>query len=184
MEEFFTDYQHTFSALGTLFAVMLSLYLAPEKSKVKLKASMYLAKIFISNNNQVDLQDKPEYLVVSITNKGFLPIRIPFRFFSMTLPFDRIVGEFNPMNFYQKDPLIPTKTYPVIIAPNQNHQFYVSSSELFYNNVEEYISKKKLCNFFIRFLKFQILTEDGSIFDTNTSKHLRNKLDDLYKQKK
>jgi hypothetical protein len=104
MEDFFTDYQNTFSALGAigaLSAVIVSLWLAFRQSKPKIKIfiqkGLYISEIhdnrlkdaykkallikdsesrFEKDYYEKNKKEGKEYLVATVTNIGYVPVKL------------------------------------------------------------------------------------------------------------
>lgn len=190
MEEFFKEYQYTFSAFGTvstLLAVVISLvfgYRALKANDTKIKAFIGISEIFHEGKVQ------GSYITTTIINKGLLPVRIPFGFFYIIPSFatkNSKVAMINPMDFYGRDSNVPKKDYPIKIEPNHNEILFLDYEENFVtNSAPKTIKKQKDDSFaswfpiwiYIKFIKIKIVTEDGSSFYAKLSKQLIEKIKD------
>jgi hypothetical protein len=90
LEQFSEGNQHTIAALGaisTFAAVVVSLVLASiaqRSSRTRIKARAAVSVIF---HPMLEGRPKPQYVTVTITNVGLMPVMIPFSFFRWKLPF-------------------------------------------------------------------------------------------------
>lgn len=164
MEEFFKSYQYTFSALssiGTLCAVLAALYFgykAANSHKTKLEASIDIYNPYKTDiNGKYEVDTKKEYLVVTITNIGLLPIEIPIMF---------CVFQSLGQNFSGPSLDADKQNYPVRIEPNSSKPFQIMTVESL-NQMAAEISWIKR-----RFFKALILTNDGSNKKARLSKDI------------
>lgn len=87
IEKFLSDYPNVINflvAIGTIGAVVSSLYFSKLSLKPKIKASLYLSQLWIPvDKNTYRKQEGEDYISLSICNKGIIPIYIPYlwRFF-------------------------------------------------------------------------------------------------------
>jgi hypothetical protein len=106
LDDMLGRYPHIISAvetLATLAAVVVSLglsYVAHRANKTRLTARLFLTVIL---EDGVPPDQRPEYLTVSITNAGMMPLSIPFAFFFWRLPF-RPWGRIEPTFTRSRDP--------------------------------------------------------------------------------
>lgn len=154
MEEFFKNYQYTFSALGsigTLFAVTVALYFgykAATTNKTKLSASISIYNPYVVDSQGIYNTDaKQEFLVVTITNTGLLPIEIPIMF---------CVFQSLGQNFAGPPLDADKQNYPVKIEPNSSKPFQIMTVEALEKMGSNFSWIKK------RFIKAVVLTNDGS----------------------
>lgn len=92
------DYQYFFSAIGavgTMLAVIVSLYLARDKSGAKIESLVCKAKlsegliVLDGIGNLYQGIKSEEFVAVRIYNKGFFPVIIPFQFQFLSIPFSK-----------------------------------------------------------------------------------------------
>ena len=163
------------AALGTYAAVVVSLMIAlwaQRANKTKLVARIYVVDIILEG---VAVKKPPQYITVSITNTGTMPLRIPLLFLSWRLPFQwRTTFAVSPLDFFKGYPYIPQRSYPVEIPPRANECFHVGTPDLQKKEAIE-IWKKYWWRLYIFrwFVRFRVATEDGYGFKVIMSKEVR-----------
>ena len=177
VERFATAYQHTitmFGALGTVSAVIVSLFIAllsARSTRTRLKASANL--LFIVHET-VDPKNRPGFLTVSIANTGNMPLRIPFAFFTWKVPFTRHYMLVNPMDGYGGHKWIPQKQYPVEIKPRASETFYVSDEAVLHAEVKRMRQDARgVSRLLFSFMKANVHTDDGRRFRVKLDNQVR-----------
>ena len=172
MEDFFKDYQYTFSAMaaiGTMLAVIISLWLSSNQHRSKIVAGV--GKRVMDQKNGVMISDAlytVEYVTVHISNVGLMSVSIPYQLFYVKIPFSKKVAVFNTMDSkHNNQSLVPQKNYPVKIEPNHSEIFFVSDLESLKKGLDQF-------GFFSRFfIGFYVSTGDGREFKAKMSGALR-----------
>ncbi len=178
------DHQHTIQALialGTLSAVIVALltaYMSHRMNRTRLTAYARTCTII---HDLIPIDQRPLLFSVDITNKGNLPLRIPFSFFEWKLPLKRGAWMPNPLDFFGDQELapgmpLPQKKYPVEIAPRASQTFYVSHVAGLEQNIVE---MKASLGWFrkwwaSRYVKAFVLTDDGTRVRATISKQVKD----------
>ena len=154
MEEFFSNYQYTLrclSTIGTWCAVMLSLYFGYKSAtgnKTRLKASIDLYNPYtVDSKGHYKTDISQEFLMVTITNTGLLPIEIPTMF---------CVFQSLGQNFSGPPLDADKQNYPVKIEPRSSKPFQIMTVDALTEMVADVSWIKK------HFFKAIVLTNDGS----------------------
>lgn len=193
MEEFFKDYQYTFSALsaiGAMLAVIISMIAL--SVSLWISSNQHRSRIVVGVGKRVidakqgvmisdilynkDVKGVVEYVTVNISNVGLLSASIPYQFFWVKVPFSKKIGMVNTMDSKHHNQIgVPQKNYPVKIEPNHSEIFFVSDLES--------LKKELSAVGFIRrhFIKFYASTSDGKKFKTTISDALKRDIRDLVK---
>jgi hypothetical protein len=171
MEEFFTSYQHTLSALSavaTFLAVWVALYIANRQSSVELSVYADTGKhIPEGHQSKVDLSKCEDVIMVSLTNVGNVPCFISYFSFCWTFP--RWVPNAKAAQQNPYKPVFPQK--PIEIKPKESATIFLTNDFVALKKVVQ-----KLCEnrFFRRFVKLEIRTCDGQRFYVRFGKQLKN----------
>ncbi|MDA0782888.1 MAG: hypothetical protein O2970_11950 [Proteobacteria bacterium] len=166
MEEFFKNYQYTFSAfgaVGTLLAVIISLYFGYRA----LKTQQTQIKAFL-NIYELTEPNTPEYLAVNITNVGLIAVSISSSFFCFRLPFSTTAFLVIPLDSGNSDINIPSKSYPHKIEPKH--------CEFFILNTLDSLVLKNIKGWLVNFIRAEVHTSDGSILKVKVSKDIKNEI--------
>lgn len=161
IEQFLFGYQYTVATLGVLasFSVAcISLWLARNQTKTKLKINLDICRLDGSEDS---------YIAVRIINKGLLPVRIPFGFFRWELLDKRT--EFPIPIDSCKGQNIPRKQYPTTIQPKSSELFILNTEETFLQQLNKSKCKGLLKN---NSIKFTVVTDDGQEFKVKPSSEL------------
>ena len=171
IEQFATKYQHTaelLTAIGTVGAVITSLaiaFFAARQNRTQLNANVYIS-IFVPGD------DEPSLLTVAITNRGNMPLLIPYGFFNWKLPFKKGYMMAQPLDS-RPTPWIAQKQYSVEIAPRTSERFFLSDEVTLRSEVKrmrgQYSSIGRLR---FRFIRALIWTDDGMKFRAKLSKDI------------
>jgi hypothetical protein len=180
LEEFFKAHQYTTVALGvigTFSAVVVSLtvaLLSQRANRTRIKA---LASISIIMHSTLEGKEPPTYITISIRNVGVLPAVIPYSFFRWRVPFSRGAWIINPWDGSTHDEWVPQKRYPVEINPRHSQTFFLADVNAFRDELKKMLGKASFferCCF--RFLKAEVLTDDGKVFRVKLDWGLRTEL--------
>ena len=179
IEEFFKAHQHTIAAiaaLGTVGAVVTSLWLAwsaKRADRTRLKAVADIVLIF---HDPIYAKANPKYLKVNITNIGKSPLHMPSGFFYWKVPFTREVMQVEPLDLIGS-PLIPPKHYPTAILPRSSASFTISDLATFELAVKQMRAADSLVDRLrSRFIRGFVLTGDGKTFRVKLSRAVRQAL--------
>ena len=164
MEEFFKNYQYTFSgigAIGSAGAVIISLWLARKQNVPKIEATFSLA---------FDIQpSSPTLLSVSIVNKGILPVFIPNGFLQLRIPFGGFKNEFNKILDFSSE----ASKYPFKLESRKSETFIIGEKNFLLNQFQKIKKEVGLLRFY--FVRVEVAIEDGSVFNVKGgSKFIRS----------
>jgi hypothetical protein len=181
LEHFLGHYPHVVAgleAVSTFAAVVVSLSLAAlarRANQTKLRARLYIAQLI---QQGIDRRNPPEYIVLSITNTGILPLRIPFAFFYWKIPFRRSLMLIRPLDSFQgADPHLPSRPYPIEIRPRTSETIYLRTLHFARDNFKEMRQgKNRAMRFLSGFMKAKVTTEDGRTFNLKLSKDIRHEI--------
>jgi len=158
MEEFFKNYQHTFSGIGAIAsagAVIISLWLARKQNVPKIEATFSL--LLWSPN-----------LSVSMVNKGILPVFIPNGFLRLRIPFGGSNGFYKIFDIS----LEPSK-YPFKLESRKSETFIIGEMNFLSNQFQEIKKEVGWPRFY--FVRVEVAIEDGSVFNVSGgSKFIRS----------
>jgi len=178
MEDFFKDYQYTFSAMaaiGTMLAVTLSLWLSSNQHRSKIVADVDKRVIDRKNGVMISVarytditKDDVEYVTVHISNVGLMSVSIPYQLCYIKKPFSKKFLVVDTMDSkHNNQSLVPQKNYPVKIEPNHSKIFFLSDLESLKKGLDQF-------GFFSRFfIGFYVSTGDGREFKAKMSAALR-----------
>jgi hypothetical protein len=119
--------QHTIAALGaisTFAAVVVSLLLASiaqRSNRTRIKARARVGVIF---HPTLEGKPNPEYVMVTITNVGLMPVMIPLDFFRWIMPFKSGFWLITPWDYSLHNAWVPQRTYPAEIRPRGSETFF------------------------------------------------------------
>jgi hypothetical protein len=178
IEQFATTYEHTIALLGvigTLGAVVVSLVLATlavRANRTRLRATADLIAILTHET----VENPPSFLVVTITNRGKWPLRIPTAFFHWKTPLKRECMTVFPPFDCIGNAWIARKTYPVEIAPRSSETFFLSSKTTLQSEAKR---MRAANNSFLdrlrgRFIRARVQTDDGMTFRVAVAKGVRD----------
>jgi hypothetical protein len=188
LDDFFGRYPHlvaaveAFSTLAAVVVCLLLASLAQRANRTKLRAYLFIAQLV---QEGVDPKNPPAYMALSVTNKGVMPLTIPFAFFCWRIPFQRQwrfpftrqVMLVYPLDYFAGDRHIPPRRYPVPIPPRSMERFYLSTGEKMKTSLRDiYKDQRLLGRFLFRFLHAKIETEDGAAFRVNFDKRIREEI--------
>lgn len=136
IEAWLNQYEATFhalSAFSTFAAVLVSLWLGVEA----LWAQAPRFRAWLTTNVVIDDANlpagfRPEFVVVSITNKGTIPIRIPWSFFHWKPRFGRMTMLITALSFVengreQYDHYAALLRTPVEVVPGQSQTIFLAN---------------------------------------------------------
>jgi hypothetical protein len=166
IETFCTTHEHTISAIeavSTLSAVIVSLILAHRTTIAD--RTCLVATVQISTVFRPTISPKPRFFVVTITNKGNLPLHIPFGFFSWRVPFSERKWVILPVDSAGILGVLPQKTYPFEIQPMRSQTFYLSEASAFLDQMKVIRKEQNWIGGLLFFLKgAAIASADGQTF--------------------
>ena len=176
-EKFLSDYPNIINflvAIGTIGAVVSSLYFSKLSLKPKIKAHLYLSQLWLPvDKNTYKIQEGEDFISLSICNKGIIPIYIPyFGGFSWIFKFHKNAWMQNALN-----PVFKDKEFELLQYKSAG--FVLCKYSDFISKVkEDLIQKEKYNKFFLRFIKCQIRTLNNEIifakFDKKLIKRIHN----------
>lgn len=177
IEQFFAQYQYTvnaFIAVGTIGAVIVSLWLSYNSQKTKLLVSVSMYEFFQKNKPEERKEEKEEKVVATIINKGRNTAYINSQSFFWKNVFIRKCLCNNLMNnpIFQNGciGILPGKRVSIELTEDTN-----GTGDL-KKNLKDLVSEKKSPKCFYKFTRLYVCTEDGSIFK---AKLLRNFKDEF-----
>jgi len=181
LEHFLGHYPHVVAgleAVSTFAAVVVSLSLAAlarRANQTKLRARLYVAQLL---QQGTDPKNAPEYIALSITNTGILPLRIPFAFFYWKIPFRQSLSLITPLDYFQgADPHLPSRPYPIEIHPRTSQTMYLRTVRVARENFKEMRQgKNRAMRFLSGFMKAKVVTEDGRTFNVKLAKNIRREI--------
>jgi len=171
--EFINSFSDWFSAIGTLAAVVLALYLARGQSKLKLRISAghrIMAGLGTGNF--------PDYLYISIVNTGFRKACITGIGWK--------VGLFKKSYAIQTTDKSPwSSSLPIDLSDGQEAQYLVPfKGEADWLNVfaRDFLGNRPVLTSY--FITLQVFTSVGKIFEKRIERNLREKLIDAAEAQK
>lgn len=177
IELFFGKYVNSISALSavsTFAAVMVSLLLAMRGEKTRMSVgvtSTFLIHDMIAPHN------RPNFLSVSITNKGSLPLRVPYSFFCWKVPFCRYRWMISPLDSFSGiSPFVTQKRYPVKIEPKHSESFFLSDKATFRSEMKKSLTQLPFPTISAYFIKAEIRADDGTKCYAKISKGIRQEI--------
>ncbi len=165
-------------AFSTFAAVVVSLFLASlaqRANRTKLRASLFIAQLV---QEGVDPNNPPAYMALSITNRGMMPLTIPFAFFYWRIPFQRQSMLISPLDYFAGDRHVPARRYPVQIPPRSAERFYLSTGEVMKTSLRAIYKDQRMIlgRWLFRFLHAMVTTEDGAVFRARLDKYVRDEI--------
>jgi len=179
-ENLLSRYPHIVAAiesLSTFAAVITSLVLAgmaQRSNRTKLEADGFIGEV---HSEAVDPKTHPRYLVVSITNTGLLPLRIPYGFFYFKIPLRRALSGVLPLDSTGAERYLPRRTYPVPLASRTTEPFYITTEERLYAEFEKlWKIEPKWRKPLFRFMGGLVVTDDGRRFKVTLTRDIQQKI--------
>lgn len=174
-------HQFTISALSsvsTVAAVVISLIVAWHSAwstSTRYKASVNVMEVW--GGPYID-GPKPTFLALHITNKGVMPLRIPFSALYLRTPFKRSFLLLPPADSdaggRSMDSILPGKTYPVEVAPRASASLYYADPEALRARLaEDYVKMKWHEKILFRFTRIKVATDDGKVVTVRMDKRVR-----------
>lgn len=181
LEHFLSHYPHVVAgleAVSTFAAVVVSLSLASlarRANQTRLRARLYVAQLI---QQGIDPKNPPQYVALSITNTGMLPLRLSFAFFYWKIPFTRSLMLIKPLDYFPgADPHIPARPYPIEIHPRTSETIYVSTLRTMRKNFKQMRQcKTRARRFLSGLMKAKVATEDGLTFNVKLSNDIRREI--------
>jgi hypothetical protein len=152
MEEFFKNYQFTFSAIGavgSMGAVIISLWLAGWQNRSKIKAT--LSRGFATCSPQI-------LITCLIVNKGILPVFIPNGFLALRLPFGGFENGFRQI----LDMSPEASKYPFKLESKKSETFIIEERDVLSKQLQEIKKEVGWLRFY--FVRVELTLTDGAVF--------------------
>ena len=171
-EKFLSDYPNIINflvAIGTVGAVVSSLYFSKLSLKPKIKAFIYISQLWLPNDeNTYQLQKNEDYISLTLNNKGIIPIYIPY------------YGGFSWFFKFHKTAWMQNILYPSTFNNNEYElQQYKSAnfmlckySDFIQNIKKELIEKSKYPRFLLHFIRLKIRTSNNEVIVAKIDKKI------------
>ena len=159
---------NTLTAIGTIGAVVVSLYIALKTQKPKLKADLYLSEILNADEEGLYHQGTGEKTIsIDICNIGTIPVYLYYLGnFGFKFPFSNIRLTVNPLYPVFKDSDLE-------IFPGKSQIITLSNKEEYYKNIVGFLNEQKFYpKFLVNFIKFKINTSNGISFNAKINKQI------------
>lgn len=177
-EKFLSDYPNVINflvAIGTIGTVVSSLYFSKLSLKPKIKGFVYISQALIPKDiNTYQIKKDEDYISLTLTNKGIIPIYIPYYAgFSWLFRFYKL--------HWMQNLLYPSsfKDNEFELAQYKSASFVLCKYSDFVDNIKkDLIQKYKYKKFLLRFIRLQVRTSNNEIiyakFDKKFIKRLLN----------
>ena len=178
LELFLSQYPNiinTLVAIGTIGAVILSLYFSNLTLKPKIKANVYCSELLIPDiNGTYQTNEEKYYVSLSVSNVGYVPIFLYyFGCFSWFFPFRRLAWMQNALQ-----PIFNDKCFE--IEPHKCYSFVLCEQDFLVKELVKLVKEKKYPFLLLKFLKFKIRTNNILINAKIDKKLLNSILDKVY----
>lgn len=159
---------NTLIAVGTISAVVVSLYIALRTQKPKLKLVLYLSERLNADEEGLYHPDTGEQTIsLNISNIGDIPVYLYYiGNFSFKFPFLQIGLSLNPIFpiFIESD---------LEILPSKAQIITLSNKEILYKNIVEFLNEQKFYpTFLINFVEFKVNTSNDISFNAEIHKSI------------
>ena len=168
----YTNIINLFIAIGTVGAVITSLYYSNLTLRPKIEAIIYSSELLYPvGNDTYKTQNNEKYISLNIVNKGFIPIYIPYLCgFSWFFIFCKTAWMQIPIN-----PIFKDKDFELL--QYKSASFVLCKYSDFIENLKEsLIKKEKYPKFLLRFLKLKIRTSNNEIIVAKFDKKLLQRI--------
>ncbi len=155
-------------ALGTIGAVISSLYFSKLSLKPKINAQLYISQLWLPvEENRYKKQEDEDYISLSICNKGIIPIYIPyFGGFSWCFKFHKTGWMQNALN-----PVFRDKEFELL--QYKSASFVLCKYSDFIENIKkDLIQRDHYKKFLLHFIKFKIRTSNNEVIYAKFDKKL------------
>ena len=159
-------------AIGTIGAVISSLYFSKLSLKPKIKAFLYISQLWVPvDTNQYKVQENEDFISLNVCNKGIIPIYIPyFGGFSWYFLLGKTAWMQNALQ-----PVFKDKEFE--ISQYKSASFVLCKYSDFIEKIKiDLIGKEKYPRFLLRFIKFKIRTSNNEIIVAKFDKKLLNRI--------
>lgn len=189
IEKLLRDYEASIQALSsisTFLALVLSLYFGV----VALRTQRPNFRAWLNVNVILDRANLPEgveprFIVVTITNKGTVPIRIPWSFFHWIPRFGREALLITPLSFVaegrgQYDHYAVLRQPPIEVVPGQTETLFLSNEEQHKDAIISVVERSSWFQFQnFRFARPTVYAEDGSKCRVKMSSQFRKQRNEV-----
>lgn len=159
-------------AIGTIGAVISSLYFSKLSLKPKIKAFLYISQLWVPvDTNQYKVQENEDFISLNVCNKGIIPIYIPyFGGFSWYFLLGKTAWMQNALQ-----PVFKDKEFE--ISQYKSASFVLCKYSDFIEKIKkDLIGKEKYPQFLLHFIKFKIRTSNNEIIVAKFDKKLLNRI--------
>ena len=159
-------------AIGTIGAVISSLYFSKLSLKPKIKAFLYISQLWVPvDTNQYKVQENEDFISLNVCNKGIIPIYIPyFGGFSWYFLLGKTAWMQNALQ-----PIFKDKEFE--ISQYKSASFVLCKYSDFIEKIKkDLIGKEKYPRFLLHFIKFKIRTSNNEIIVAKFDKKLLNRI--------
>jgi len=157
------------SALGTLLAVVISLYLAFRDYRVRLRVKVGLRKILVGTGTHI-VKDAPDFIVIAVTNLGRRPAKVTGLFWKNLLRPRRWAHQLPGDQF--------SAQIPAQLSDGDEADFTISLAQFETNDAAAFEQNclPRPRSLTARFLRMQVRTSTGKTFSAPVEKELRLRL--------
>ena len=171
LEKFLSNYPNIINflvAIGTIGAVISSLYFSKLSLKPKIKAFLYISQLWLPvDTNQYKVQENEDFISLNVCNKGIIPIYIPyFGGFSWYFIFNKTAWMQNALQ-----PVFSDREFE--ISQYKSASFVLCKYSDFIDKIKnDLIKKEKYPRFLLHFIKFKIRTSNNEVIAVKLDKKL------------
>jgi hypothetical protein len=165
--DFINSFSNWFSAIGTIGAVIVSLYLARGRSRIKLHISAGHRILAGLGTGKF-----PDYVSISIVNRGFRKVRITGIGWKVGL-FNKQYADQIVNNLLWSSPL------PIELEDGQEAKYLVpfkGAADWLNSFARDFLSTTTFPNLTSHFVTLQVFTSAGKTFEKRIEENLRKKL--------
>ena len=158
------------TAIGTVGAVICSLYFSQLALKPRIKATLYKSFPLYSHRGNVYKHEK-EHISLLITNNGHIPIYLYYHnCFYWRIPFCR-----GGWREYAQTPIFIDK--PFEIEPHKSFDFVLAEYDDFIIKFKKFLGEKSFSpKALLNFLSFKIRTDNNTLIKATIDKKLLSKI--------
>jgi hypothetical protein len=166
---FINSFSGWLSAIGTLLAVIVSLWLTRQDSRIRLKVRVGIRKVLIERKVYQTPGDEPDFLIIAVTNIGRRVVTVVGLLWK-----NRLIRR-TRFQFPGEAPL--SAQIPVRLQDGDEANFTISMSALVKNGSAVFrplVPRPRMLT--IRFLRMMIRTSTGELVSAPLEKELRKRL--------
>ena len=156
--EFINTFAPWLSAIGTIAAVIVSLYLSMREKRIKLS---------VSAGHRIIFPGKREILAIKVINKGFRKAKLVNIGWKIGILKKQYAVQTTEANLY-------SDKIPIILNEGEDANFHISFNDLIEDFSKNFVKSSSLLH--IRSLKVQAWTVEGKTFESRIEKNLREKI--------